>query len=298
MHKHPSLSQSSQSEPSSLAAAPSYSQQQRPFLKYAGGKQRLLRTILPLLPAPAPGGRYIEPFLGAGSVLLNKHVPVSLAGDANPDLMAIWVALQARPLELIREAAKLFAPENNSQDAYLRIRSEYNDAACRFDRAVRLLYLNRFGFNGLYRVNKSGRFNVPFGRPSTLPSLPEKELLSASNRLPSVQLHSGSFQALLGDAGRGDVVYCDPPYLAGTDESSFVSYTSNSFTYKDQVELRDLALAAAGRGAFVAISNHANELTRDLYKGFACHELTVHRSISSRAASRGSEVELVAVVRP
>jgi len=117
----------------------------RPFLKWLGGKGRLLPTLLPLLP---PGSRLIEPFVGAGAVFLGSSYPAAILGDANPDLAAVWVAIKERPREFVARASELFSDGNRSPEAYLRIRSEYNEAVDRFERAVRFMYLNKFGFNG------------------------------------------------------------------------------------------------------------------------------------------------------
>lgn len=296
MHQHPTSS-TAPSRPSESLVCQRYAGS-RPFLKYAGGKQRLLKSLLPLLPTPGPGGRYIEPFLGAGSVLLATTAPTSLAGDTNPDLMALWVAVQARPLDVVRTAGHLFSPENHNELAYRRIRDEFNNAAYRFDRAVRLLYLNRFGFNGLYRVNKSGEFNVPYGRPAKAPRVPEQEVLNASARLKRVALHVGSFEALLSEARAGDVVYCDPPYLADEGQSSFASYTAESFGPDQHRALARLAQEAASRGACIAISNHDNEAVRHLYRGWLVHSVSVSQTLAATPGKRGQRRELLAVPAP
>jgi DNA adenine methylase len=266
-----------------------------PFLKYAGGKQRLLSQLLPLIPSPTSDGRFIEPFLGAGSVLMNVSTPHSLAGDANADLIALWAAVQARPYELIEAASRLFCPANHSQAAYLRIRHEFNTHTCRFERAVRLLYLNRFGFNGLYRVNRKGELNVPYGHPKLMPRLPAEAIAFAATRLEHVALHAGGFRHLLEEARSGDVVYCDPPYLGDGGESSFTGYTTCQFTLRDHEQLLQMAVQATRRGAIVAISNHDNQITRDLYQGLLVHELQVHQSVAASKSNRGNRKELLVV---
>lgn len=129
----------------------------KPWLKWTGGKGRLLPQLLPLLPT---ANRLIEPFVGAGAVFLAANYDAYVLGDGNPDLMAAWVALKERPREFCERASAFFASAYHSKEAYLRVRADFNEAIDSFERAVRLLYLNKFGFNGLYRVSKRGVFNL------------------------------------------------------------------------------------------------------------------------------------------
>lgn len=268
--------------------------QSRPFLKWAGGKQRLVKHIQQHLPR---SGRLIEPFLGAGSVFLGTSYNEYLLGDANADLMAMWVALQNRPREFIERAELMFRPEYWSSEAYYRLRDEYNDQADRFERAVLFVYLNRFGFNGVYRVNRKGKMNTPYGKPAALPRFPWDELTQAALKLQRATLHAGGFRFALEQARQGDVVYCDPPY-SDVGKDSFTAYTEGGFGVAEHEELCSLARVAAGRGATVAISNHLNDHTRALYRGWDLVELSVHRSVASDQASRGTASEVLAVLRP
>lgn len=280
MHIHPTSNQAS----STL----------KPFLKWAGGKQRLLPHLREVLP---PGKRLIEPFLGAGSVFLGTDYPEYLLGDANPDLMAVWVALQSNPAEYVSRAERLFSRENTSADAYARLRGEFNTSTDRLERAALFLYLNRFGFNGVFRVNGSGNMNTPYGYPKVTPSFPAAALEGAAMKLSLARLHIGGFSALMDQAGAGDVVYCDPPY-SDVGNPSFTAYTRSRFGEKEHEELISSARLAASRGAFVAISNHANEYTRSLYKGFETHELVVRRSVATKSEARGQAREILAILKP
>lgn len=267
----------------------------RPFLKWAGGKQRLLKTLLPLLP---PGKRLIEPFLGAGSVFLGTDYASYVLNDANPDLVAAWVSLKERPAPFILEASALFCEANRSHDRYLALRDEFNSSSDAYSRAVLLPYLNCFGFNGLYRVNKAGAFNVPFGKPTRLPLFPFDEMFAAAVRLRRAKILSGDFQAAMDVAASGDIVYCDPPYHSSSKGASFSAYTSNGFTDADHLRLLECANAAAARGTTVLISNHDTPLTRKLYRDCEVHRLNVNRSIASTRHGRGNCEELVAILRP
>ncbi|SCK18443.1 DNA adenine methylase [Variovorax sp. HW608] len=266
----------------------------RPFLKWAGGKTRLLQSLLPYFPT---GARLIEPFVGAGSVFLATDYPAYVLNDANPDLVATWVALRERPRQYIRDASSLFCDANHSQARYLELRDEFNASADRYRRAVLLPYLNKFGFNGLYRVNRAGGFNVPYGKPASLPLFPFDAAAVAAERLKRAVVLGGDFAAAIEMARPGDVIYCDPPYLDSESGASFTAYTAEGFSLEDHQRLVVAAKRAASRRATVLISNHDTEETRDLYRGLELHPLKVERSISASNAGRGACGELLAILR-
>lgn len=266
-------------------------QASRPFLKWAGGKQRLLPQLLPLLPIR---GRLIEPFVGAGSVFLAADYDRYLLNDANPDLIAVWVALKERPKEFIEAAGRFFTEEHRCEEAYFRVRADFNAAGDRFERAVRFIYLNKFGFNGLYRVNRAGMHNVPYARPASLPRFPVVELETAALKLRVCTFTNGGYKAAMSEAGFGDVCYCDPPYSPSSGGASFTAYTEAGFSWNDQRELVRAAEEAVSRGATVVVSNHDTPETRELYRGWELTSVSVLRSIGSSAASRGKVSELVA----
>lgn len=267
----------------------------RPYLKYAGGKQRLLPAIRPHLP---PGRRLIEPFVGAGSIFLGTDYPAALLADANLDLVAVWTAIKERPKDFVRRASAFFIEQNRSADAYLRIRAEYNGATDSFERAVRFIYLNKFGFNGLYRVNQRGLFNVPYGKPAFLPNFPFDEVAAANAKLSTATLLAGGFAGTMALAGDGDVVYCDPPYSDLDDKRSFTAYTVSGFGRDHHTALTAAALEAVERGATVLISNHLTSLTSDLYCGLEVVTLSTSRSIAASSTHRGSVIEVLAIGRP
>lgn len=275
-------------------SSPSPVETTRPFLKWTGGKQRLLKKIIPYLP---PGKRLIEPFLGAGSVFLGTNYPEYVLVDINADLIAVWTALRERPSEFIERAQALFMAENTSSASYYRIRDHFNSIDDRFERAVLIPYLNRFGFNGLFRENSQGAFNVPYGHLARTPHFPLEEMMAASNKLPQATLHAGGFHPLLADAKEGDVVYCDPPYAKVT-ETSFIEYNAAGFSHHDHRRLATAAEQAADRGATVLISNSDTHFTRELYRQCGVVVLTAHRSIAARTGSRGRVSEMLAIYRP
>lgn len=241
------------------------------------------------------GKRLVEPFLGAGSVFLGTAYPQYLLGDANPDLMAVWAALQSRPGEFLERASRLFVAANWSSVAYYNLRDAYNLQDDRFERAVLFLYLNRFGFNGVYRVNSKGGMNTPYGKPAVLPRFPWDELASAANKLQLATLHVGGFRFLMEQANEGDVVYCDPPY-SNVDQSSFTAYTSAGFGPEQHRVLCHLAESAVARGAVVLVSNHDSPHTRMLYSGWKIQEFQVRRSVAGRHDARRISREVVAAL--
>jgi DNA adenine methylase len=280
MHQHPHAS----AKPATAS---------KPFLKWSGGKQRLLPELARRLPH---GKRLIEPFVGAGSVFLGLQFESYVINDVNADLIAVWSALQNQPREFIERANALFCAENHTAEAYLRIRASFNEETDRFERAVMFPYLNRFGFNGLFRVNLAGKFNVPYGRPSSLPGFPLKEMEAAHDKLKCTTILNGGFAFATEQAGVGDVVYCDPPYLDSTSGASFTGYSSGGFTVRDHEELLEAGLRAVSRGATVVMSNHDTPQTRQLYRLWHQESVSVRRSIAANSSSRGEAKELIATM--
>lgn len=277
MHQHPQA-----------ACAPA-----KPFLKWAGGKQRLVSSILKLLPAQ---GRLIEPFVGAGSVFLSGRYHQAVINDANVDLVALWTAIKERPAQFCRDASALFRAKNHCAESYQRIRHEFNESDDRYERAVRFIYLNRFGFNGVYRVNSRGEYNVPYGRPPAMPSFPWDQIEAASCRLARAIVLGSDFRFAMEMAKEGDVVYCDPPYLP-MGETAFTAYTPRGFGASEHAALVEAAYAAASRGAVVAISNHDTQQSRLLYTNFEVHALSCTRHVAGKTQSRIAAKEVLAVLK-
>lgn len=267
-----------------------------PPLRWAGGKQRLLPALLPHIPHT---GRLIEPFVGAGSVFLNAGQRDIVINDLNRDLVSMYKMLRDAPGDYIEDARALFADSMHSQQAYLEARRKFNSSTDVRERAVLFLYLNKFNFNGLFRMNRSGEYNVPYGHPKTLPTFPEEQLLAMAERLNSATILHGDFRVPMAMAAAGDIVYCDPPYADATSGTrSFVGYTSAGFTTNDQIDLAKMANDACARGATVILSNHDTSWVRDLYAEMELHCVDVHRTIAANAARRTQAGELIAVLRP
>ena len=264
----------------------------RAFLKWAGGKFALVEPINRLLPA---GDRLIEPFVGAGSVFLNSNFESYLLNDVNPDLIHLFNIVKSKPQGFITDAAALFSPLNNNATAYYALRTEFNRSTDRYQRALLFLYLNRHGYNGLCRYNRSGQFNVPFGQ-YLRPYFPQAEIEFFAEKAQRASFTCLSFEKVFRRARPGDVIYCDPPYAPLSTTANFTSYASSSFSLEHQHELaRRAAHSAHKRNIPVLISNHDTELTRLLYADANLHSLQVARFISQNGSKRGKVAELLAL---
>lgn len=289
-----------------------------PFLKWAGGKRRLVPFIAETL-GVAPSAtclplrnstpsrersqrrwkRLIEPFAGSAAVslaLADAFDEIWL-NDVNADLMNVYTVLRESPEEYIEMTRALFSPETNNPETYYRLRDEFNRTRSRQKRAALFLYLNRHGYNGLCRYNNVGEFNVPFGKYKR-PYFPEAELRAAVDVLRKSNLTCLDFEEVMRQAGPGDVVYCDPPYVPLSATASFTDYAAGGFGPEDQERLVIAAEKASRRGAVVAISNHDTEWTRELYRNAEVHYTQVRRSISANGQTRGEVREVLAVYWP
>ena len=267
----------------------------KPFLKWPGGKFRLLERILPEL---AGGGRYVEVFAGAAAVYLNYAAAEAVVNDVNADLIALYVCLQTEGEGFIRFAAELFCGENNTREAFHALRERFNAAVEPRERAALFLYLNKHAYNGLTRYNGGGRYNVPFGRYAR-PRFPQEELRAFLRRTREgrTRFVCRDFRDLLAEAGAGDVIYCDPPYVPLSATANFTSYAGTRFGEREQTDLARLARAAHARGATVVLSNHDTPEVRDLYADARLLSFAVRRSISCHGGTRRPVPELLAVYR-
>ena len=267
---------------------------QRAFLKWAGGKYTLAEAIRSHLPA---GDLLVEPFVGAGSVFLNTDYPRYLLNDINADLISLYQILQQTPDFYIREAARYFTAAYNDKETYLALRLQFNQSRDVMERALLFLYLNRHGFNGLCRYNKSVLYNVPFGKYKK-PYFPQAELEVFAEKSQKAQFVCMGYQQLFDSLQQpAAVVYCDPPYVALSKTASFTSYAKGSFTLDDQALLAQHAEAAQLAGHTVVISNHDTPWTRRIYAGAVLDSVQVGRSISQKGSSRGKVAELFAIYR-
>ena len=267
----------------------------RPPLKWAGGKYAVLPVLKRAFPSRAK--RLIEPFVGSAVVFMNVQYPTAQLSDNNRDLVAFYRFLKEDAESFIHYCHELFGGQSNTREVYLQRRKDFNASTDARERSALLLYLNRHGYNGLYRVNSKGAFNVPFGRYKR-PKFPEEAMRIFAAQAQNASISHQTFELSMANAGEGDLVYCDPPYVPLSGTADFTSYTDVGFGLKDQIKLRDCAWDAAARGALVIISNHDTELSRQLYTGARLRTFDVRRSISRDANNRGPAPELLAIFRP
>ena len=275
----------------------------KPFLKWAGNKFRVLPHLIPHIGDPK---RYIEPFGGSLSVALNISADEYILNDINKDLYCLYTNVDK---EFVDECRELFTDDNNTRERYLELRKEFNsEQDCR-KRAKLFLYLNKHAFNGLSRYNSKGEYNVPYGKENkdsktgrivkTKAHFPEQELNYFrdvfSNRKVEFFNTSFSDEALYKNVSSGDVVYFDPPYIPVSDTANFTDYATEGFSYEQQVQLAELAESLANRGVKVIVSNHDTPISRELYKNAQIYPIEVRRSISAKGSSRKKANELIAV---
>jgi DNA adenine methylase len=272
----------------------------RPFFKAAGGKTRLLPQILPRLPRSIGNG-YYEPFVGGGAVYFALCAEGRFSGssrvylaDMNPELIHAYKIVRHDVDGLIAQLRE-GRDYRNDPIAYYRVRALEPESLSTVERAARFLYLNKTCFNGLHRVNRAGRFNVPFGKYDHPTICDEPTLRAASAALRIANFDQIDFEESMSAAMFGDVVYLDPPYLPLSTTSSFTGYTSDGFTLHDHERLRDAMLAAHRRGAHVLLSNCSAPAIRDLYSGprFWIAEVDAPRSVNSNGKKRGDVKELL-----
>jgi DNA adenine methylase len=267
---------------------------EKPFLKWAGAKTQLVGRLRRMF--PEGDYRFIEPFVGSGVVFLNAPYAASLLADANPDIINLYAILKKKRAAFIERCHELFVPGNNCEEKYYELREEFNVTKDDLERRSSLfIYLNRHCYNGLCRYNQAGRFNTPFGRYER-PHFPRVQMEKFAEKLQSAELRVADFRQILSKAGRGDVVYCDPPYVPLTKTASFTNYAKDGFSPADQQDLTDHARAAAERGALVIISNHDTPVTRELYRDATeLKEVLVSRTISCDGKNRNKAKEVIAV---
>lgn len=266
----------------------------RAFLKWAGGKYRLIEQINNHLPA---GHQLIEPFVGAGSVFLNTNYENYLLSDINSDLINLYQCVKKNSTKFINEAKQLFIRDYNNADNYYHLRDKFNQSTDKMERSVIFLYLNRHGYNGLCRYNRKGEFNVPFGRYQKI-YFPEKEILFFAEHAQKAKFICASYETVMKKATSGSVVYCDPPYQPLPNKISFTQYHSSKFNLPEQKKLAQLAMKLAKKSIPVLISNHDTSVTRSLYQTAELHSVLTRRLISASITQRQNVNELLALFSP
>lgn len=261
----------------------------QPFLKWAGGKTQLLARLLPLVPRDT---RYFEPFLGGGALFFRCLPTRAVLTDANASLITAWQVVRDAPEVLIGLLSDYRACHGES--FYYEVRARFNSAClCPTERAAAFIYLNKTGFNGLYRENLRGHHNVPFGRYRN-PSVFDPGVIRAASRaLRDVVLRHGDFTEVLDAAGEGDFVYLDPPYHPLSSTARFTAYTRNAFGEAQQERLAEVFRTLDARGCRILLSNSDTPYIRALYNGYRIERVNATRAISCVGSKRGDVSEVL-----
>lgn len=287
----------------------------KPFIKWVGGKGQLIEQLEALLPADFDawkGVTYIEPFVGGGAMLFHMlqahpNIQSAVINDINPDLTACYTVVRDRPLELLAALSELqrqyysLTNEENRRNYFLDKRALYNTRALDIvENSALFLFLNRTCFNGLYRVNKSGLFNVPFGKYVT-PGICDKQTILADSRLlQNVEILTGDFEQTFCRMGNPTLFYFDPPYRPLSTTSSFNDYAKEGFNDPEQVRLKEFCDRITAAGGTFMLSNSdclaKNEQDRffeDLYASYSIERVWATRNVNANASKRGKLTEIL-----
>ena len=261
----------------------------KPFLRWAGGKRWIASQLADLIQPECE--TYYEPFLGGGSVYFAALPKSAVLTDVNARLIETY--------QMLRDSAPAvmaaLEPWSNDERSYYKVREmEFEDSV---HRAAQFIYLNRTCWNGLYRVNKQGKFNVPFANHNR-PVFERRQLLAVSNALKGADIRCGDFDQILVEAGAGAFVYLDPPYVSPSENKGFSKYNANAFTWDDQLRLGRTASALANRGCQVLVSNIGQDEIVELYPGFSHKVIFRHSIVAASSQYRGITSELLLASEP
>lgn len=270
----------------------------KPFVKWVGGKKQLMDYIN--LYKPKSFGRYYEPFVGGGSVFMSFQHSKTTINDFNSELINVYKVVRDDVDNLIMKLK--VHDENNSKEYYYELREwdrtgVLEKKSCT-ERAARFIYLNKTCYNGLFRVNSQGQFNVPYGKYKN-PNIVNEEVLRADSKFlnkSTIKIMNGDFEKAVKNAKKGDFIYLDPPYAPLVEDThSFVGYTLNGFGYEEQVRLRDLFVKLDKKGCYVMLSNSSSKIIHELYKDYESTTEIVGatRMVNSKSSGRGKVDEVL-----
>jgi DNA adenine methylase len=264
----------------------------KPLLKWAGGKRSLTERIINLFSHTEKSRSYHEPFFGGGAVFFNLEPKKGSINDINSRLMNFYKIVRDNPYELIEQASNY----KYEKTEYYRHRARFNEKPeNKIEDAALFLYLNKTGYNGLYRVNSKGDFNVPFGRYKNPTIINKDRALAASKILKNIKFHNEDFTYVINEVKKGDLCYLDPPYYPTSKTANFTTYSRGGFQFSDQKRLKKLCINLTDAGVQFVQSNSDTRLIKDLYETteFELINLETTRLISSKVSSRRSGYELL-----
>lgn len=270
-----------------------------PLLKWAGGKRHIAEVVKAHFPDGWREGTYLEPFAGGAAIFFNVLPRRAIIADVNEHLIGFYQELKTAPRQLY-EAIARYAEQFDSlpdseqkKDMYLSLRSQFNNRSSGVDSAALFYALNKLGFNGLYRENSRGHYNVPFGQKKSMQFYPLDAFMEASAALQGAALEVSDFEQSVTLAARGDFVYFDPPYVPLTTTASFTSYTAEGFGEAAQQRLAQTMRDLAKRGVYALLSNSDTPITREIYHGLRQESIYAPRRVSANSSGRGLAAELL-----
>ena len=274
------------------------------FVKWAGGKKQLLKQFEPLYPKKF--GNYFEPFVGSGAVFFHirktDHAKKSMysepkreyfLSDSNPDLINVYKDVRDNLNDLIRRLKIHKVKHDEDTNYYYEVRDEFNRKSEGIERSAQFIYLNKTCFNGLYRVNSKGEFNVPKGSYKNPVIANEKVLKEASRLLQGVKIECMPFEKTEKLPEKGDFIYLDPPYFPLSPTASFTSYTQQDFSADDQKRLSEYYRRLDAKGCLLMLSNSDTDYIKGLYEGYDIQKVLATRMINCNASGRGKIFEVV-----
>ena len=260
----------------------------KPIVKWAGGKTQLLKEILPRIPTYS--GRYIEPFFGGGALYFSLCPDNAIISDSNPELINAYQQVAEHVDEIIR----FLTTYENTEEFYYSMRSLNWEALPKAEAAARFIYLNKTCFNGLYRVNKDGKFNVPYGKYKKPNICDDHTLRAASKVLKKATIICGDYIEVLREYARaGDFIFLDPPYIPVSEYADFKRYTKEQFYKKDHVTLSLIVNELVDRGCFIILTNSNHPLVHELYSAYPRDIIQTKRHISCNGKNRTGEDVIV-----
>jgi len=274
----------------------------QPFLKWAGGKRQLLSQFEPYLPILGEENTYYEPFVGAGAMLFHLQPKRAIANDINSELINVYNVIKSdnKTFELLIEKLKYHAEHHNKEHFYEIREWDRTEEYAKYsfiDRAARFIYLNKTCFNGLYRVNSKGQFNVPCGKYVKPDIVNEVVLRDVRKYLTDIEnkieFLNKDFKEIVNNAIKDDFIYFDPPYDPLNQTSSFTSYASNGFGKNEQLQLREVFKELDDRGCKVLLSNSDTPFIREIYSDFEIVTVQANRAINAKGQGRGRINEIL-----
>ena len=262
-----------------------------PIVKWVGGKRQLMFELIKNMPKSY--NRYFEPFIGGGALFFELQPEQAYISDMNEELINLYSVVRNNVYELIKDLSK----HEVSKEYFLEIRNidrteQYTELSD-VERASRFIYLNRTCFNGMYRVNSQGQFNVPFGHYKKPRIIDKNNLLNCSELLKKTEIKCADFSEILTKVKKGDLVYFDPPYVPLNETSSFTSYTKDGFDINMQFKLRDVCDELDNKGVKFMLSNSDTKLVNELYENYNIKKVFASRQINANADGRGKITEVL-----